>query len=128
MLCYWAFTVASYACLCVSVYTCVHVHVPRHAGSRIANAKGKSCELQAQHALCVVRSRMGLANRVAEQVAEHVADHNMHVLTGATDAGRGGGKGRGNYAGEKRPRNLERLTAAAAQSAVDMSLEHEYSD
>lgn len=80
-------------------------------------ADGKSCELQAQHALCVVRSHTGLA--------KHAAEHHMHILTGATDAG---GKGRGSYAGEKRPRNLERLTAAAAQSAVDMSLEHEYSD
>lgn len=69
-----------------------------------------------------------MADHVADQMADHMADLHIHVLTGAADAGHGGGKGRGGYAGEKRPRNLERLTAAGAQSAVDMSLEHEYSD
>lgn len=67
----------------------------------------------------------------AERLAEHLAEQHMQVLTSATDAGRGGSRARGTnmgHAGEKRPRNLERLTAAGAQSAVDMSLEHEYSD
>ena len=49
--------------------------------------------------------------------------------------GRGRGGGRGAYkgrAGEKRPRNLDRLNAAPGEqgqtSVVDMSVEHEYSD
>ena len=67
----------------------------------------------------------------AEHLAEHLAEPYMQMLTSATDAGRGGSRARGvnmGHAGEKRPRNVERLTAAGAQSAVDMSLEHEYSD
>jgi len=49
--------------------------------------------------------------------------------------GRGRGGGRGAYrghAGEKRPRNLDRLITAPGEqgqnSVVDMSVEHEYSD
>lgn len=67
----------------------------------------------------------------AEHLAEHLTEQHMQLLTSAADAGRGGSRARGTYmgyAGEKRPRNLERLTTAGAQSAVDMSLEHEYSD
>ena len=68
---------------------------------------------------------------LAEHLAEHQAEQHMQVLTSATDAGRGGSRTRGAYmghVGEKRPRSLERLTAVGTQSAVDMSLEHEYSD
>ena len=65
-----------------------------------------------------------------------LADHHVQRLTKGTAAGRGGGRTRGTYmghAGEKRPRNLERLghpagTPSTVTTIVDMSVQHEYSD
>lgn len=68
----------------------------------------------------------------------------FHMIAGAAviiggqesyGLGRGRGNSRGGYkgrAGDKRPRNLERLSSAPEEqgtnSVVDASVEHEYSD
>ena len=101
--------------LCCGAH-CVHTHDMMVLICRSHVTAGAACIVCCQESYGIRRT----SGRTTQQ-----------VLTSATHAGRGGSRTRGTYmghAGEKRPRNLERLTAAGAQSAVDMSLEHEYSD